>query len=277
MKSKLSVLVLLLALTGSVLAQGSGIGGEPKKEQSTGMCSPSEQVVKLLEVKHRSTSTLKDVLFGLLSGTGRSDIRENSATKTLTVRDCPANLTVIEQALAKLDAPEQSPANMEFQLHLLAASAKPVEAGATLPKTLESVVAQLKATLKYTNYRYVYSALNRLTNGGRIDSSGVTGELFPAPPGVSNEKGNPSFYQYQLANVKFTQDGNGKDSVQIEQFRFGISVPVQVGGDRGVQYRDIGLTTPLSLREGELAVVGTANISGSDEAMIVVVSVKKLK
>jgi hypothetical protein len=184
---------------------------------------------------------------------------------------------VIEQALAKLDVPEQSPANMEFQLHLLAASAKPAEATSAIPKALEPVVAQLKATLKYTHYRYVYSALNRISNGGRIDSSGVTGELFPAPPGVANAPGNPSFYQYSLHNVKFMQDGIGRDSIQTEQFRFGISVPIQMGADRNVQYKDIGLNTPLSLREGELAVVGTANISGSDEAMIVVVSVKKLK
>jgi hypothetical protein len=78
--------------------------------------------------------------------------------------------------------------------------------------------------------------------------------------------------------VKFTQDASGKDSVQIDSFRFGMSVPLLLGAASGnVQYKDIGLVTPLSLREGELAVVGTANISGSDEAMIVVVSVKKLK
>ncbi|MBI1763166.1 MAG: hypothetical protein HYR56_17200 [Acidobacteria bacterium] len=274
MKAKMISLVLLLALTGSALAQANS---EPKKEQPPMSCNVNEQIVKLLEVKHRPTNTLRDVLQGLLSGTGGSNIRDNAQTKTITVRDCPANITVIEQALAKLDVPEQSPANMEFQLHLLAASAKPVEATATMPKALEPVVTQLKATLKYAHYRYVYSALNRISNGSRVESSGVTGELFPAPPGVSNAPGNPSFYQYQLSNVKFTQDGNGKDSVQIEQFRFGISVPIQIGEPGKVQYRDIGLTTPLSIREGELAVVGTANISGSDEAMIVVVSVKKLK
>lgn len=274
MKAKLSMLVLLLLLAAqSAVAQGNEQQAEEKRLEQLGRCN--QTTVKLLDAKHRPTNLLMDTLNGLLSPAGK--ITQNQALKTITVRDCAWNFPVIEQALAKLDVPEQSPANMEFQLHLLTASAKTVE-GSVMPKQLEPVVAQLKATLKYGHYRYVYSALNRITNGGRIDSSGVTGELFPAPPGVANPPGKPSFYQYTLSNVKFTQDASGKDSVQVEQFRFGISVPVQIGEQVGqVQYKDIGLTTPLSLREGEIAVVGTANISGSDEAMIVVVSVKKLK
>ena len=274
MKAKMILLVLLLALTGSALAQGSTEQqAEEKRLEQLGRCN--QTTVKLLEAKHRPTNLLVDTLNGLLSPVGK--IAQNQALKTITVRDCAWNFPVLEQALAKLDVPEQSPANMEFQLHLLTASGKAAE-GPVMPKQLEPVVTQLKATLKYGHYRYVYSALNRITNGGRIDSSGVTGELFPAPPGVANPPGKPSFYQYTLSNVKFTQDATGKDSVQVEQFRFGISVPIQVGEQPGqMQYKDIGLTTPLSLREGEIAVVGTANISGSDEAMIVVVSVKKLK
>ncbi len=264
MKTKVAALLWLLLLAGSAVAQSNN-------EQQL----PCTMNVKLLEVKHRSAQMLADVLAGLLSGPGGGRIvTPNQTLKTLTVRDCAANITVIEQALAKLDVPEQSPANMEFQLHLLTASTKAVEGGA-IPKQLEPVVAQLKSTLKYANYRYVYSALNRISNGGRVESSGVTGELFPAPASVATTPTNPSFYQYMLQNVKFTQDATGKDSVQIEQFKFGISVPIQVPA--GTQYKDIGLVTPLSLREGELAVVGTANISGSDEAMIIVVSVKKLK
>jgi hypothetical protein len=52
-------------------------------------------------------------------------------------------------------------------------------------------------------------------------------------------------------------------------------VPIKYGPS--TQYRDIGIITPLSLREGEMAVVGTTNIGGSDEAIIVVISVKRVK
>jgi hypothetical protein len=145
-----------------------------------------------------------------------------------------------------------------------------------LAKNLEPVVAQLRSTLKFTNYRYVSSTLNRVSDGGNVESNGLTGTLFPTPSGVINTPDNPTFYQYALKGVKLTQDASGKETIQIVQFRFGASVPIKVGGTN-TQYKDIGIQTPLTLREGEMAAVGTVNISSADEAIIVIVSVKKMK
>ena len=132
--------------------------------------------------------------------------------------------------------------------------------------------------MKFTNYRYVNSSLNRVSNGGKVESSGIGGSLFPAPQGVANSQERPTFYQYSLGPVRLTQDSSGKESVQIDNFRFGASIPVRISTDaNNIQYKDIGLVTPLNLREGEMVVVGTANVSGSDEAIVVVVSVKKAK
>jgi hypothetical protein len=208
------------------------------------------------------------------SGAKGSMITPNQNLRTLTVRDYPENIAAIEEALKRLDVPDKSPASLEFQLHLIAASMTPSEKS-TMPKNLEPVVEQLKSTLKFSNYRYVSSALNRVSDRGKIESSGVTGSLFPTPAGVTNTPDNPSFYNYSLSRVTLTQDVAGKESVQIDQFKFGVGVPIRLRD--GVQYRDIGIITPLSLREGEMAVVGTANIGGSDEAIIVVISVKKAK
>ncbi|NOT63236.1 MAG: hypothetical protein HOP19_23765 [Acidobacteria bacterium] len=274
MKVKLTVWLWLALVVSAVAQTNNEQKNEAKGENPINPCREDQMDTKFLSVKHQQVVALVEPLKMLSTKWGR--VSHNPVLKIITVRDCPANVAAMEAALARFDVPEQAPASMEFQLHLLAASAKAAEVAA-MPKQLEPVVAQLKSTLKYANYRYVYSALNRINNGGRVESSGVTGELFPAPASVAAATANPSFYQYMLQNVKFTQDATGKDSVQIEQFKFGISVPIQVGSDRQIQYKDIGLVTPLSLREGEIAVVGTANISGSDEAMIIVVSVKKLK
>jgi hypothetical protein len=275
MKLKL-MMWLVLTLTVNATAQTNNEQkSEAKPEASTSACREDQMEAKFLSVKHQQALMLLEPLKLLKSRWGQ--VLPTPALKTISVRDCAANVAAIEAALAKLDVPEPAPASMEFQLHLLAASIKPVEGGA-IPKQLEPVVTQLKNTLKYANYRYVYSAINRISNGGSVESSGVTGELFPTPPSVSNVSSHPAFYQYSLSKVKFTQDAASKDSVHIDNFKFGVSVPIYTGGiNSTIQYKDIGLVTPLSLREGEIAVVGTANISGSDEAMIVVVSVKKLK
>ncbi len=268
-----SFLLVCAAPASFALAQST----DQQKEEQPSAPRPPKHAVKLFEIKYRSPNSLRESVQALGSGTGNAMIYANENLKTLTVRDFPENIAAIEEALKRLDVPDKSPVSLEFQLHLIAASMTSAEKN-TLPKNLEPVVEQIKSTLKFTNYRYVSSALNRVSDRGKIDSSGVTGSLFPTPAGVTNTPESPSFYQYGLSRVSLTQDAAGKESIQIESFRFNVSVPVKIGSDpRSIQYRDIGVITPLSLREGEMAVVGTANIGGSDEAIIVVISVKKAK
>jgi hypothetical protein len=246
---------------------------EQKKDEKAPAQDVKKFAVKLFEIKYRSPSSLRDAVQALGSGIGNATIYANENLKTLTVRDFPENIAAIEEALKRLDVPDKSPVSLEFQLHLIAASMTQSEKGA-MPKILEPVVEQLKSTLKFTNYRYVTSALNRLSDRGSVESSGITGSLFPQLSGVVSLE-TPSTYTYNLQRVSLTQDATGKESIQIERFKFYVSVPIKVG--QAAQYRDVGIVTPLSLREGEMAVVGTANISGSDEAIIVVISVKKAK
>ncbi len=265
-------LLLTFAIPGSyALAQ---TGADQKKDEKEPAPQAPKLSVKLFEIKHRSPRSLASSLQSLGSGLPNTTIYANEDLKTLTVRDYPENLAAIEEALKRLDVPDKSPVSLEFQLHLIGASMATTEKS-TLPKNLEPVVEQLKSTLKFTNYHYVSSVLNRVSDRGKIESSGVTGSLFPTPPGILNSPETPTFYQYSLSRVSLTQDAAGKESVQIDSFRFGVSVPIKYG--QSTQYKDIGIVTPLSLREGEASVVGTANIGGSDEAIIVVVSVKKVK
>jgi Bacterial type II/III secretion system short domain len=265
-------LLLVCAMPASyALAQTTD---EQKKDEKAPAQDTKKFAVRLFEVKHRSPSSLRDAVQALGSGLGNATIYANENLKTLTVRDFPENIAAIEEALKRLDVPDKSPVSLEFQLHLIGASMEPSEKAA-LPKNLEAVVEQLKSTLKFTNYRYVSSALNRVSDRGKIESSGVTGSLFPTPAGVLSSPEAPAFYQYSLSRVSLTQDAAGKESVQIDSFKFSVSVPIKYG--QSAQYKDIGIVTPLNLREGETAVVGTANIGGTDEAIIVVISVKKVK
>jgi hypothetical protein len=237
--------------------------------------SESKLSVKLFEIRYKSPSSLSDALIALSSGAPGTMMKSNGQLRTLTVRDFPENIAAIEEALRRLDIPEPPPVSLECQLHLVSASMVDTEKS-QLPKTLEPVVAQLRSTLKFTNYRYVSSTLNRISDGGSVESNGLTGTLFPTPSGVINTPDNPTFYQYALKGTKLTQDASGKEAIQIEQFKFGASVPLKLEGNKTI-YKDIGLQTPLTLRESEMAAVGTVNISRSDEAIIVIVSVKRLK
>lgn len=274
----LALFLILLFAPLTALAQTND---EQKKEESESTNATGKFSVKLFDIKHQPPTELKLSIEALGSGTKGSQISANNHIRTITVRDYPENIQAIEQAIKRLDVPEQSqvssPVSLEFQLHLLSASMTASDRPA-VPKNLEPIVAQLQSTLKFSNYRYISSALNRVSNGGSVESSGVTGSLFPTPAGVANTPENPSFYQYSLSKVRLTNERTAAEMIQIGPFKFGVDVPVRMGQKNdNIQYRNIGLVTPLTLREGEMAVVGTANISGSDEAIIIIVSVKKVK
>lgn len=281
MKSKVFLLPLLLALMAAIaFAQPTA---EPRNETKNETRKEDQQapvgrtqVAKAFDVKYRNPESLTAVLRAF-STPGYGTILFNRELKTIMVRDTVENVAVIEEALKRFDVPEPPPVSLEFQLHLISASMGQQEKG-SVPENLTPVIQQIKSALKFTNYRYVNSSLNRVSNGGKVESSGIGGSLFPAPQGIATSQEKPTFYQYSLGPVRLTQDSSGKESVQIDLFRFGVSVPVKLSSDgNNTQYKDIGITTPLSLREGEMVVVGTANVSGSDEAIVVVVSVKKAK
>ncbi len=258
MKSKTLLLILTLLISCSGLAQTNN---EPAKED------PPKFQVKLFEVKHKSSGTLANAIMALGSGRPNSRIDPNDNLKTITVRDLPENIAAIEVALKRLDVPDPAPVSIQTQIYLISASDE-VGDSAPFPKEIEPVIAQLKATLKYKNYRFVTTFINRVNDGGTIESNGTW-----QPSSSSN---NPTFMQYRMSQVRLATDNTGKEAIRIGKFNFGLRIPLQLN-QGSTQYQDVGLTTELSLSEGGLSVVGTANMRSADDALIVVVSAKKVK
>ncbi|HJS22951.1 MAG TPA: hypothetical protein VJ751_01190, partial [Pyrinomonadaceae bacterium] len=79
------------------------------------------------------------------------------------------------------------------------------------------------------------------------------------------------------------QGGDGQTRVQMEGFNFGARVPIQVSGAIAangavapvINYESTGVSTDVSMREGEPVIVGTLNIGPSGDAIILVVSAKR--
>jgi Bacterial type II/III secretion system short domain len=267
-RKKLSVgwLITLMVLA---TVPSSAVVRQDGNQQQASPSGRSPLKVKIFEVKYREPNVLVEALNALGSGDSNSKIQANQQLKTITVRDYPENIAAIEDALKRLDVPAASPVSLETRLYLVAATRS--NEPSSVPDFLQPVIKQLQSTLSYRSYRYATTLVNRVNDGGTIESSGVADPLFPLPAGTPPNK---AFYSFS-ANPRVATDAAGKEGIQIRKFRFSISTPVQVGPT--TQYRDVGIVTELSLREGETAVVGTANLGSSDEAMIVIVSVKVAK
>lgn len=169
--------------------------------------------------------------------------------------------------------------NLDTQLYLLVATNQEV-ADTKLPVILEPVVKQLRPSLPFKNYRLAATLINRVKNNGRLNLKWIGGPL-----GVSTEPSiNPSFNEFKVNVVKVVTNAAGQSMVSMEGFGFGARIPIQTGAVASASatapvfnYESTGLNTDISMREGELVVVGTLHVGPSGDAIILVMSAKRSK
>ena len=190
-----------------------------------------------------------------------------------TTAQQPATQTTAQQPEVKEDE-----TNLDTQLYLIVATNQSV-ADEKLPASLDSVVKQLRAALPFKNYRLAATLINRVKNEGRLDLSWIGG---PLAAGGSNSVITPSFSQFKVRQVRLSRNPAGEQLVQMTGFNFGARIPIQTGGPvaaaggvPATNYENTGLSTDISIREGEPVIVGTLNIGPSGDAIILVVSAKR--
>jgi hypothetical protein len=101
--------------------------------------------------------------------------------------------------------------------------------------------------------------------------------LFGQKPEPGSTPGSNDF---NVQQVKLEKDDAGRDIVQLLNFTFGarimITLPfVASAGAPNIQYEQTGITTDLSVREGEPTVIGTLNVGPSGDALILIVTAKR--
>ena len=178
------------------------------------------------------------------------------------------------------DTPDD--ANLDTQLYLIVGTNQEVD-DAKLPASLDPVVKQLRATLPFKNYRLAATLINRVKNEGRLDLSWIGGPLASVSPTGAASNVTPSFSQFKVRQVKLVRNAENQQVVQMLGFNFGARVPIQTPGPIAangsvapmIAYENTGVSTDISMREGEPVIVGTLNIGPSGDAIILVVSAKR--
>lgn len=216
---------------------------------------------RIFEVKYQDARRLAQVLQGL--GSRGSSVSASSEFKTITVRDFPENLVIMEEALKRLDTPVAPRPNIELHMHVLVASNTSGNAGdstAQVPAELRSVLTQLRETLSYKKYELATSVVQRMTTemSGWVEGKGTLE--------ISSENPNsPNIlmpYSYAINAVSVRQNATGEPTVQINEFRFGAMT----------EKDHAGVQTSLNLRDGEKVVVGTATLR--NRALVIVLTAK---
>ena len=265
-------LIIVLATTGLASA-----GPQDKKPEQT---EPDIETLKQLkgkifELKYREPSAIFQVLKPLGSGYKAASMIVDNELHLITVRDFPENLAAIEEAIKRLDVPQnvKPKANLEVQLSLIAASRTGAATSGEVPTQIAGVLETLRNTMKYKNYRYITTFINRANDGGNVHSSGAADAFFQ----VNETKGRQTFYDYTLVDLRTVKTESSEQIIQVRDFRFTTRVPVVVATGNGgskIEYQDMQISTGLTMKDGEIVVVGTSNVGSSDEALIVVISIK---
>ncbi|HZT61464.1 MAG TPA: hypothetical protein VFA21_22855 [Pyrinomonadaceae bacterium] len=261
-------LALLLALVcaGAASAQDKSA---PKAEEDNYVTSKAFQN-RVFEIKNRDPQILARVLMPLTSGFRGAVVSWNEDFHTISVRDFPENIAVIEAAIRRFDTPEASRPGIEFRVHLLVAS-NDESAANRYPAELSDVVKQLQSTLGYKNFSVMGSQIILSKEGrGENYNKGVADLRLTNDSPASK---NPVFYDYNFNTISLDRTG-GQTRVQIDNFNMDMKVPVSLGTGP-ITYETVGFKNPISLREGENVVVGTTSIA--DKSVVVVLSATTIK
>jgi hypothetical protein len=260
---------MLLALALLALAAPAALAQDAPKQEDNYVTQKIFQN-RVFDVKNRDPQSLVRVLAPLTSGFRGALVSANTEFRTISVRDFPENIAVIEEAIRRLDTPEPARPGVEFRVHMLVAS-NDEAVPSRYPAELSDVVKQLQASLGYKHFSLMGSQIVRGKGGRGENSNRGVADIKLANDTPASK--NPVYYTYNLINVSL-EDGAGPARIQVELFNMEMRVPLWLGGDK-IVYESVGFKNPVTLREGERVVAGTTSIA--DKNVVVILSASTTK
>ncbi len=257
---------MLLALALLLLAAPAAHAQSEAPKQEDNYVTQKMFQNRVFDVRNRDPQTLARVLIPLTSGFRGAVVSANPEFRTITVRDFPENIAIIEEAIRRLDTPEATRPSVEFRVHMLVASNDEAVPN-RYPAELTDVIKQLQSALGYKNFSLMGSQIVRGKEGRGDNYNKGVADLRLANDTPASK--NPVYFSYNLSGVSL--DG---PRVQVEQFSMSMKVPVWLGGDK-IAYEDVGFRNPVTLREGERVVAGTTSVA--DKNVVVVISATTTK
>lgn len=241
---------LLLALALMALPL---VAQDQKKEE------PKEPPVQRLFVLKYADPNQVSNLIRVFTG----NVTPNAAMHALAVSATPAAMAAIEDAIKRLDVPASAPQNVELTAYLLTGSDADGMSG-TLPKELDNVVAQLKGTFAYKNYRLGDILTLRGRTGQRHSTSGSGGSVM-----IGNVA-QPVFPQFSVNSIGVGEGG----TIHIDGLQVGNRVPVMTGtsSESKINYQEVGLDTDVDIKEGQKVVVGKVGLNPNEAMFVVLVA-----
>src|SRR5215207_4838227 len=225
----------LLALGLLLLAAPAALAQTEAPRQEDNYVTQKMFQSRVFDVKNRDPQSLVRVLAPLTSGFRGAVVSANPEFRTISVRDFPENIAVIEEAIRSLDTPEAARPTFEFRVHILVASNEEA-VGNRYPAELSEVVKQLQSALGYKNFSLMGTQIVRAKEGASTNLNKGVADLRLANDTPASK--NPVYYNYSL-NAVSLEGAGAQTRLRIGQFNMEMKVPLWLGGDKLV-YEPVG-------------------------------------
>ena len=231
--------LLGLALAGLVVAQA------PPATQS----APYQS--RVIQVKYADVRDLANVLS--VFGVG---IKANPDLRVLAVSAPTEVMNAIEDAVKRLDVPTAAPKDVNLTAYLVVASqqAEP----SSVPRELEAVTKELRDIFAYKSFRMLDSILLRTQPGTAAHAKGL----------IAGPENSRTPYEFTVRPASVMDDPAGR-LIRLDILNLSMRVNTPNSGDK-----DAGITTEITVREGQKVVVGKSNMGAPDQALVLVVTAK---
>jgi len=177
----------------------------------------------------------------------RAEVVPQSALHVLSVRAPQEQMAAIEDAVKRLDLPQQGPKSVELTVHILVASDRDETQLKAVPSSLKPVVDQLKGLLSYKQYYLLDTLIGTAIDSRYVNLSGSIVGLRSAPDAADN-------YQF-TANVLVQSGDSSASTVRLTGLRYSLGA--------------VMITTEIDIPPGKQVVVGKA--TSGERAFILVV------
>ena len=164
-----------------------------------------------------------------------------------------------EALLKRFDVPDPSDRQIDMTVYLIRAFGNGGPPEGTVPPELSSVVKEMKGALPYSGFNLIDTKLLALRNGLRVEDGLQTGLTSV-----------PYFYSLEFHEPSVSADGK---TVVVQGFNFGLRVPVSTSN--GLLYQTESISTPLTIQQGQMQVLGKIKLNSlSNDDLFVVLSCK---
>ena len=222
------------------------------------------QVSKLVTVKYADPNGLYNLIkmFGV-------DVQVNGPMKVLAIHGFPDSVAAAETAIRQLDI---APRNIELTVYFVVGSDQANLAGNAVPQDLRDVIAQLKSTFAFKEYRMMDVLTLRTRSGSEAQTSGIL-----------NNASAPRLSVFSIRSATVSEDGG---TVRIDRMHAGLRIPminraaaaaatgVADGNFGKVEYRDTGIDQDVDVKEGQKVVVGRSSLEGPEKALFLILTAR---